>query len=1273
MKVYKKKELSLSVTPFGIADKQYLAFAVMVFFDLNAPDALLTDQDLWRDAPPQLGPVPIIDTGMPKQQAEFLVAGSCFAPRDTTVPASRIRIQVGNTQKILNIFGDRFFMPDGAISIARPFSQIPLVYENAFGGEGFSQNPIGKGMHPIQDEIAGYCYRPLPNIEHPARMIGGPKDQPAPTSLGMLDPTWAPRSTRTGTYDDRWLAERWPNFPDDMDYAFFNTAQEDQWNNGFYTGNEPIEIENMHPDIRRISSHLPGIRVRLFPTLIKNFNRFHDPDTFQEEFTEVKTQIDTVWLFPTILRGLCIFRGTTQNIDDEYYDVPRVYVDFENLEDPLLPIEEYHERQRKAMNLSVPIDMAPFEAASKNLSKAMKTLKNSPKEVARVKKAVLGQEPAMPRTANEIVSMSENMAQGHFKTLDQLESVAKDLHSQFGHMAKIDLTIFDTMRNKVKASLETTKQTALKINASMAKANAVKDEILTKVNASMDCMTDPKIFEQFGLDRSLAEKHIDMNARFTMPEGTGNPWHDSGFPLVVDWRRALESNYQLQDKLRALGLSDKTVRQAWMGINTEERREDPVRWGLAKPAKEGTAPPPEMIIPAGLVMPRFDGPILNRILIRKLDSDHIDIVRVQEELVSGSAEVPLSLPPSEPGGYYVRVADELQALFMEEEIGDACGVVALEEPGQTPDDETTDAITNKEIFLLIMPEGTTHASPEWKAWYNVYPNAKLLALPTGQTVFDARAAGIDMRNIVMEALPKEFATYHSIDMVLPEAGKAPNQSPIPSIRFPAFDFAKDTTDLQEQFAAKLQPEKDRLLAFKAKADKEFAETVAKSGKTMEEVQAQIKAEEALTPRERYARTIDLMKKERDYLAESGTIPPEKLKQMDAAIGKVQGVADDAAARHDRDMARLAEGKKQLADAQKQLASRKLPGKAGEEMAAAGLDPDIIKPMTVEEVLTHYQNGRSFARRNLCGLDLSGLSLPGINLAEAMLDGALFVKTDLSGANLKKALAPNTDFTKADLSKTDLTMGVFTKAKLKKAQFKGARLYQTLLQDADLTKANFQEADLNMAMIQNCPLSKASFIDSDIYLTTFHASPMVKADFRKARLRKSIIRMLDCSKVQFDEASLNDVMLHQATGEKVSFHRADLTRFRSSNQTQLPGADFTGAIMHEACIRETDIPNANFSGCDLSGALFELCDMTHAKLKNVPAKGTSLLKCDLTSADMSGINLMTGSLRKSNLLQTNISNANLYAVDLYKVIVGKTNFDKTNLKLTALHRRTDLIR
>ncbi|GKT31638.1 DUF2169 domain-containing protein, partial [Aduncisulcus paluster] len=119
-----------------------------------------------------------------------------------------------------------------------------------------------------------------------------------------------------------------------MNYEFFNVAGEDQFMDGYFK-----------------ESSLPRLRMRCFVTVNKNFKPHQFPvgplPSHQiqedEEFREVSTRLETVWFFPKIMRGLLIYRGTTEVVDDEGADVLRVMIRHEAQDEEAKSIEYYRD------------------------------------------------------------------------------------------------------------------------------------------------------------------------------------------------------------------------------------------------------------------------------------------------------------------------------------------------------------------------------------------------------------------------------------------------------------------------------------------------------------------------------------------------------------------------------------------------------------------------------------------------------------------------------------------------------------------------------------------------------------------------------------------------------------------------------------------------------------------------------------------------------------------------------------------------------------------
>ncbi|UQA58339.1 DUF2169 family type VI secretion system accessory protein [Polyangium aurulentum] len=302
MRTLKPSPLSLLNGPFEADGKVYLVFAIAVMLDC-ARVAVEQEQTLWQIFPKAPGSNGMLDEMRPKVRGEWLVLGSAHAPGKKPASAVAVRAGVGAAQKELWAVGDRVWK-GGVPSEAEPFVEMPLAWERAFGGEGFAQNPLGKGFKPVRGD-AGEVHA-LPNVELAGKLVTSPRERPAPAGFGPIDPSWPSRASRAGTYDKRWLDTRYPGFPEDFDPTHFNMAPEDQWIEGAsFPPGERFWFENMHPDKPRVEGTLPPVRARLFVTRRD-----------EEAMREVPLRCDTLWFLPHVEKVIALFRGTIE-VEDE--------------------------------------------------------------------------------------------------------------------------------------------------------------------------------------------------------------------------------------------------------------------------------------------------------------------------------------------------------------------------------------------------------------------------------------------------------------------------------------------------------------------------------------------------------------------------------------------------------------------------------------------------------------------------------------------------------------------------------------------------------------------------------------------------------------------------------------------------------------------------------------------------------------------------------------------------------------------------------------------
>jgi hypothetical protein len=132
-----------------------------------------------------------------KELTDFVVKGSAFAPDGKPTKSMQVSAQIGAATKKIQVFGKRMVEWAGGevawVPPPEPFSEMPLVYENAYGGIDFRvrpwkpaetpgypwgrevdspgcypRNPVGKGYLVEPGEVPDF---ELPNLEDPDDLL----------------------------------------------------------------------------------------------------------------------------------------------------------------------------------------------------------------------------------------------------------------------------------------------------------------------------------------------------------------------------------------------------------------------------------------------------------------------------------------------------------------------------------------------------------------------------------------------------------------------------------------------------------------------------------------------------------------------------------------------------------------------------------------------------------------------------------------------------------------------------------------------------------------------------------------------------------------------------------------------------------------------------------------------------------------------------------------------------------------------------------------------
>lgn len=337
MRTIKPLALTALSAPFQHNGKVRLVLVVGAMVSLDGA-AVEQEQTLWKMLVEAPGGNGSLDEMRPKVRGEALVSGFAFVPGGASAPIVAPRIEAGSVHKELWVVGDRVWKAMGASDPA-PFTKMPLSYDRAFGGEGWADNPGGKGFAPVKNE-AGEVTHPLPNIEFAKKLIASPRDRPQPAGFGPIDPAWPQRIKKSGTFDKKWIETRYPEMPDDFDPTYFNVAPEDQRIEGYWQGGEPFVLENMHPSRPRIEGVVPDLRARVLVT------RRGAPEGALDD---VALRCDTLWFFPDAERMIMLFRGGIDVIDEDASDIIDIIAGLERKGDPR-PIEHYQAIRAKRLD-----------------------------------------------------------------------------------------------------------------------------------------------------------------------------------------------------------------------------------------------------------------------------------------------------------------------------------------------------------------------------------------------------------------------------------------------------------------------------------------------------------------------------------------------------------------------------------------------------------------------------------------------------------------------------------------------------------------------------------------------------------------------------------------------------------------------------------------------------------------------------------------------------------------------------------------------------------
>lgn len=182
-----------------------------------------------------------------KPACDILLNGCAYVPDGKYDTQVDVALQVDSyINKSFRVKGHRTW---GHIS-PEAFNAMPFSFDNAFGGtdnsrpqhlKTYQENPIGTGYSYHNKNINEI---PLPNTEEFGHSVSNPKGKYKPMSFGAIGRSWPLRSCYAGTYNQHWVENTMPFYPDDFDYRYFQCAPVEQ-QMPYVKGGEEVTLVNL--------------------------------------------------------------------------------------------------------------------------------------------------------------------------------------------------------------------------------------------------------------------------------------------------------------------------------------------------------------------------------------------------------------------------------------------------------------------------------------------------------------------------------------------------------------------------------------------------------------------------------------------------------------------------------------------------------------------------------------------------------------------------------------------------------------------------------------------------------------------------------------------------------------------------------------------------------------------------------------------------------------------------------------------------------------------
>ncbi|MCP4160496.1 MAG: DUF2169 domain-containing protein [Deltaproteobacteria bacterium] len=256
----------------------------------------VSTEPVYRGKPEETSLLYDTDIVLSKKTTDVILNGSAYGQQGKKRNSVKVNLRVADINKTLLVKGSQkwsFLLLKG---LMKPFSKMPITYENTWGGTDFKdkrkryykKNPVGSGFCIWPWRLIG---KKVPNVlssNFLLRVTGNRS-----VGFGAIAPHWNPRTKYGGTYDKKWEEIKKPLLADDFNELFYQSAPKDQQTKSFLKGSETVELTNLTIE-GKLKFQLPEIGLN-FTTYFNNDEEESIPKLHSLIIEPDERSVSTVW------------------------------------------------------------------------------------------------------------------------------------------------------------------------------------------------------------------------------------------------------------------------------------------------------------------------------------------------------------------------------------------------------------------------------------------------------------------------------------------------------------------------------------------------------------------------------------------------------------------------------------------------------------------------------------------------------------------------------------------------------------------------------------------------------------------------------------------------------------------------------------------------------------------------------------------------------------------------------------------------------------------